>query len=130
MNDQLRDDFGQLENALQRLREALEQPESNPLAIDGTIQRFEFSIELFWKLLKHLLQQERRPATTPKQVLRAAYSAGWLEPEELWLDMLDDRNASSHTYRESIARRIYGNIQRYYPVLAETLSRLETQFKT
>ena len=35
-----------LGRALDRLGEALDQPEDNPLAIDGTIQRFEFAIEL------------------------------------------------------------------------------------
>lgn len=38
-----------LENALKRLGEALSEPEINSLTIDGTIQRFEFSFELFWK---------------------------------------------------------------------------------
>ena len=38
--------------ALERLREALQEPETNSLAVDGTIQRFEFVIELFWKTLK------------------------------------------------------------------------------
>ena len=36
-----------LRRAQDRLAEALEVPESNTLAIDGTIQRFEFARELF-----------------------------------------------------------------------------------
>jgi hypothetical protein len=41
-----------LGKALDRLEEALEQPLENALAVDATIQRFEFTIELFWKALK------------------------------------------------------------------------------
>jgi nucleotidyltransferase substrate binding protein (TIGR01987 family) len=44
--------------ALERLAEALREPETNKLAIDGTIQRFEFVIDLFWKTLKRLLAEE------------------------------------------------------------------------
>ncbi len=36
-----------LKSALERLQEALQEPEINPLAVDGTLQRFEFVIELF-----------------------------------------------------------------------------------
>ena len=41
-----------LSQALDRFDEALAVPLSNPLAIDGTIQRFEFSFELSWKAIK------------------------------------------------------------------------------
>lgn len=47
------DNLGQ---ALARLREALDEPPSNSLLIDGTIQRFEFVIELFWKTFKRVLE--------------------------------------------------------------------------
>jgi hypothetical protein len=51
------------------LAEALEEPESNPLAIDGTIQRFEFVYELFWKTFKNLLETEGITTYTPKEAL-------------------------------------------------------------
>jgi len=47
MSAELARNLGQLGRALERLREALSEPATNPLAIDGTIQRFEFTIELF-----------------------------------------------------------------------------------
>ena len=51
-----------LGRALDRLREALAEPEGNPLAVDGTIQRFEFAIELSWKALRRLLLREGGPS--------------------------------------------------------------------
>jgi nucleotidyltransferase substrate binding protein (TIGR01987 family) len=65
-----------LARSLERLREALAQPGDNPLAVDGTIQRFEFAIELFWKTLRRLLMREGIATTTPRQALTEAYRAG------------------------------------------------------
>ncbi|MBE0510941.1 MAG: nucleotidyltransferase substrate binding protein, partial [Gammaproteobacteria bacterium] len=47
-----------LGRALTRLEEALKEPDTNSLVIDGTIQRFEFVIELFWKAFKRILSRE------------------------------------------------------------------------
>ena len=55
-----------LSRALARLEDALAVPESAPLAIDGTIQRFEFVFELCWKTMKALL--ERLPARAARDV--------------------------------------------------------------
>lgn len=109
-----------LGNALERLGEALAEPEDSSLVVDGTIQRFEFVIELFWKTLKRLLEFEGITARTPREALQAAYQAGWLEDETAWLQMLRDRNEASHIYDEAAARRIYADIRRYFPELERT----------
>jgi len=114
--------------ALQRLREALHEPETNSLVIDGTIQRFEFVIELFWKTLKGLLAAEHIQTTTPRETLQQAYQARWLSNEELWLRMLKDRNETSHAYNEAVARQIYERIKEYYPDLERTHNLLLKRF--
>ncbi|MGI9420812.1 MAG: nucleotidyltransferase substrate binding protein [Geminicoccaceae bacterium] len=108
-----------LRRALDRLGEALEVPETNTLTIDGTIQRFEFALELFWKTLKRLLAEEGVETSTPKDTLRKAFQAGWLTDEAAWLQMLSDRNTTSHIYDEETAKRIYGNIRRNYPEMVK-----------
>jgi nucleotidyltransferase substrate binding protein (TIGR01987 family) len=113
-----------LGRSLERLREALEQPDENPLAVDGTIQRFEFSIELFWKTLRRLLTREGVTTSTPREALTAAYRAGWLLDETAWLQMLRDRNETSHTYNEATARRIYASIRRSFPEMERAFREL------
>ncbi len=108
-----------LEKAVQRLREALDEPRSNALAVDGAIQRFEFVFELNWKTLKHMLEAEGVAAATPRAVIREAYMAQWIDNEPAWLQMLSDRNDTSHTYNEATAQRIYENIRNNFPVLAD-----------
>jgi nucleotidyltransferase substrate binding protein (TIGR01987 family) len=106
-------------HALDRLHEALAVPPEAPLAVDGTVQRFEFVFELAWKTLKAALEAEGVGARTPREVLREATRAGWLADEDAWLEMLEDRNLSSHTYSEESAREIYGRIRLNTPALDE-----------
>ncbi|MFM7275753.1 MAG: HI0074 family nucleotidyltransferase substrate-binding subunit, partial [Gammaproteobacteria bacterium] len=98
-------------SALDRLDEALALPADAPLLIDGTMQRFEFCFELAWKSLKLMLsEQEGIAIASPRQALEQAFALGWILPEEPWLQMLQDRNLSSHTYRQGLAREIHARI--------------------
>lgn len=100
-----------LERAIHRLEEALAQPLESPLALDGTIQRFEFVFELTWKTLRLVLANEGTQVNSPRMTIRAAYSAGLLSAEETWLALLEARNLSSHTYNDEIARTVYATIR-------------------
>lgn len=106
-----------LGRALDRLEEALEVPADAPLAVDGTIQRFEFAIELTWKSLARALGDEGIATGTPRDAVKEAYGAGWIDDDTHWLAMLKDRNATSHIYDEDTARRIYARIRDYAPIL-------------
>src|SRR5438128_1623090 len=110
----VRQSIDNLARALARLGEALAESPAASLAIDGTIQRFEFTIELFWKTLRRCLEFEGVPTTTPRESVSAAFQAGWLDDESAWLGMLRDRNQTSHTYDEAAAREIYEHIRGYY----------------
>ncbi len=96
--------------------------------IDATIQRFEFTIELFWKLLRNLLEMKGVFVQYPKDVLREAYRGHFIEDEQVWLSMLQDRNLTSHTYDEALADQIYKRIQNYVPVFQTSYAALKTKF--
>ena len=113
-----------LGRALTRLEEALNEPDTNSLVIDGTIQRFEFVIELFWKTFKRILSREGIQVSTPRESIKQAYQVGWIEDEEAWLEMLRDRNETSHVYDEATARRIYESIKRNFVALERVYGRL------
>ncbi len=98
------------DRALTRLEEALSVPMADSLVVDGTIQRFEFSFELAWKSLKKALDREGERAGSPRQTLKRAYALGWIDHEQPWLDMLQDRNETAHIYDEAKAREIYQRI--------------------
>ena len=111
----LRQSIENLERALLRLGEALAVPLDNPLAVDGTIQRLEFALELTWKTLRRLLELKGRMVTLPRDTLKEAYTAGWLDNEDRWLEMLRNRNETSHIYDEEMAKRIYDSIKTNFP---------------
>ncbi|MHA6250444.1 HI0074 family nucleotidyltransferase substrate-binding subunit [Oceanobacillus sp. CAU 1775] len=117
-----------LENALKRLEEALQEKEINSLYIDGTIQRFEFCIELYWKTLKRLLTEEGIETKTPRETLKQAYAIDWIQDEAAWLQMLRDRNETSHVYDEEKAKQIYDNIVSHFPIMDATFEKLKENF--
>ncbi|WP_366921537.1 nucleotidyltransferase substrate binding protein [Metallumcola ferriviriculae] len=80
-----------LEKALSSLEEALSQPYSVFIR-DATIQRFEYTFELSWKLLRRVAKIEGREANSPRQAIRVTYETGIIKDIDLWFEMLEDRN--------------------------------------
>jgi nucleotidyltransferase substrate binding protein (TIGR01987 family) len=93
--------FENYEKALRLLREALADVDKlSNLEKEGTIQRFEFTVELAWKTLKDYLEYSgvALAQNTPKNVVKQAFTAKIVRDGQLWVDMLDCRNSLSHTY--------------------------------
>jgi nucleotidyltransferase substrate binding protein (TIGR01987 family) len=69
---------------LQAFSQALVQPTAPAnMHIDASIQRFEFSIELSWKLLKHILESLGIQANSPKDIMRQAYANKLINDEQI-----------------------------------------------
>ncbi len=117
----LKERFEAFSTALERLKEAIDmyKEDKNAVLLDGTIQRFEFTVELAWKTIKVYLEYEKLGEfNSPRSVIKEAYKINLIEDGEKWLDMLDDRNLTSHTYDENTTKEIYRNIiTDYYNVL-------------
>src|SRR3990172_8269817 len=108
--------FSKVEKALDALKVMVNEPmHENRMNVDATIQRFEFSIELFWKLLQKILATKGEELVYPRDILRAAYKGKLVLNEQVWLSMAKDRNLTSHTYNEELADEINRNIKNYFP---------------
>lgn len=129
----LENKYTAFDTALVRLKEAIDlyHEQENPVLLDGTIQRFEFCVELGWKLLKEYLEYEKiGEFNSPRSTIKECFSIGIIEDAEQWLDMLDDRNLTRHTYDEEIAKEIYRNIiSKYYDVLVNTRNKVKSVIK-
>ena len=91
--------FQNYERAFMRLKEAIEMEELNELERNGLIQRFEFTLELSWKVLKDYLEEKGfsfKP--TPKDTIRLAQESGFITYAQELIDGLDLRNELSHDY--------------------------------
>ncbi|MGQ0650238.1 MAG: nucleotidyltransferase substrate binding protein [Gemmatimonadaceae bacterium] len=89
---------------------------------EGTVQRFEFTLELAWKTLKDYMEHEGHVITpvTPRNVVKEAFAAGIVRDGQVWLDMLDHRNLLSHTYDAlRFAEAVKAIRERYYPALED-----------
>jgi nucleotidyltransferase substrate binding protein (TIGR01987 family) len=80
LNEKTKQSIENLERALSRLKNAINTPlsEQSDLLIDGTIQRFDFCIELFWKMLKRALLESGIESGTPREAIQKACQAKWL----------------------------------------------------
>lgn len=108
--------------ALHRLGIALTKTlDEDDLYLDATIQRFEFTFELAWKLMKAVLEYEGIEATSPRSSIREAWKQHLIGDAEKWLDMQVKRNLSSHTYNEETAQDIYRHIKEDYISLLRDL---------
>lgn len=120
------------EYALEKLEKACLQLEEgvktarDQLGRDGVIQRFEFTFELFWKALKIILREKGIEARTPKDALKEAFGLEWIVEENLYLNMLEDRNKTSHIYDKKTADEIYGRVSKdYLPAIKAVLKKLK-----
>ncbi len=95
--------FENYEKALRLLREALADVDKlSNLEKEGTVQRFEFTVELAWKTLKDYLEYSGvvLEQNTPKSIVKQAFTARIIRDGQLWIDILDCRNRMSHAYDE------------------------------
>lgn len=117
--------------ALKRLEEAVAEyirHKDNDIVRDGVIQRFEFTYELAWKTTKEYLEDMGIvDKTSPKAVVREAFSQRLIANEAVWLLMLNDRNLTSHVYQEEmaevIAERICNSYVQEFSLLLEKMKR-------
>ncbi|TVQ09150.1 MAG: nucleotidyltransferase [Balneolaceae bacterium] len=87
------------EKAYLRLKEAMEMEELNELERNGLIQRFEFTIDLAWKVMKDFLEHQGfdfKPS--PKETFRLAQQSDFIDYAQELIDGLDIRNELSHDY--------------------------------
>ncbi|PJA23848.1 MAG: nucleotidyltransferase [Alphaproteobacteria bacterium CG_4_10_14_0_2_um_filter_63_37] len=107
--DRLYERIAEYLKAVDQLEKAVLQPKDEFIR-DSVIQRFEFTHELAWKMLKLRLEQESIDAKSPKQVLQEALQVGWIWDGNAWSELQRMRNLTSHTYDETLAEQVYGYV--------------------
>ena len=104
--------------AFSLLKQALTIDEPSEVERAGMIQFFEMSFELGWKLLADYLKAEGYSPRSPRESIKTAFQAKLIEDGTTWLQALEDRNLTVHTYDEGTARRVETMIrERYFPFL-------------
>lgn len=110
--------FETLKKMLKKLEAALEKDAHlDEVYLDGTIQRFEFVYELSWKLMKSYLEYQGTEVVSPRETFREGFKDGIISDATEWINLMINRNKTSHTYKEETAWDIYDKIKSEYIVL-------------
>ena len=120
----LLDDYAQ---ALARLHDVVVTPAADDLDRAGCIQYFEFCFELAWKTIKVVGESQGLSGLiSPRACLSQAFTTGWIQSEELWLEMLEARNRMSHTYKYQDALTVYERLSAFLPEMEKLLVALHS----
>lgn len=96
------------------------------LVNEGLIQRFEYTHELAWNVMKdYETYQGYNEIRDSRDAIRKALAIGLID-NPLWLETIIDRNRTSHNYDESAANEIqHVVVQKYLPLFPEFLHVME-----
>lgn len=115
-------DISSLEKAINSLNAALEEYkiQQNDFLRDSCIQRFEYTYELSWKMLKRYLEMSEPASNTIDELsfpglIRKANERGLLLSDwTQWKVFREARNATSHAYNENKAEDVFSIIPDFY----------------
>lgn len=119
------------QRALGRLKEVVHlqsQRQFSPLEKDGMIQRFEYTQELAWKVLKNYIEyQGGEELTGSRDTIRQAFALGIITNADPWFDMLESRKETSHVYDEDTENDLLDKItMTYLPIMQELNKRMSS----
>ena len=81
-------------------REALKNDGYDDLFLDLIVKRFEFTFEMGWKAVKRYLDYLGFEEKSPRGSIKEAFAQNIIENEQVWLDLIEQRNLTSHVYDE------------------------------
>ena len=114
--------FGKAYARLKSAVELAEQRDLSDLEAQGLIQGFEYTHEVAWKTMKNFLESQGvLNLYGSRDTTREAFRNGLIENGEVWMDMVEKRNLTSHTYDEETAAEVVLTIRKDYFIEFEKL---------
>jgi nucleotidyltransferase substrate binding protein (TIGR01987 family) len=117
--------------AVDRFKEAVSRKEDlerggfGDIFLDLVVKRFEFTFEMSWKAIRRCLDYLGIEAKYPRACFKEAYALGILSDESVWLEMIEQRNLSSHVYNQDEVRGILLRIDLYLRHFELLLAKLD-----
>lgn len=122
--------FKNFEDALTQLKKGVEYFHENPIDLvkEGIIQRFEFTHELAWKVMKDFLEYEGfQGLVGSRSSTREAFNKNLITHGQEWMNMVDSRNETVHTYNPKILELEFSKIiDTYLPLIEEFSIKMKT----
>lgn len=100
----------------------------NEIIRDSLIKRFEFTYELTHKTMKEFMKYlgGTLENSFPRTIFKKAYVNNLISDDKVWINLLEDRNSTSHIYNENLANEVADRIIKYYVnAIGELVQNLE-----
>lgn len=113
--------LAKLSNAVNIISDQVDWAEDvDDLLKEGLIQRFEYTHELAWKVMKDYAEyQGYTDVRGSRDAFRQALQMGIIDNAG-WMSSIEDRNLTSHNYDEEVAEEVYDAIvNKYYPLFVQ-----------
>ncbi len=123
--------FQNFEKAFQILERTVTMESLSEVERGGLIQFFEVAFELSWKTMKDYLESQGFSVKTPRETIKQAFQIELIGEGQTWLQALEDRNLTTHTYDEETALQIERLIkEEYFPALKDFYEKLKAEARS
>ncbi len=106
---------------LEQTRDYIKKNGLNNVFIMALVQAFEITFELAWKTQKDYLEYNGIKVSTPRETIKEAFQSAIIQDGQIWIDMMESRNKTSHTYVEDFAIELANAILDKYIIQFEKL---------
>jgi nucleotidyltransferase substrate binding protein (TIGR01987 family) len=110
-----------LKLAITRLEKGLQEfdlHKENELMRDGVIQRFEYTMDLAWKMMQRyskLIQLDESVIRSKNDLFREMARIRLIESAEAWIGHYAARNETSHDYDFEKAAAVFERVKIFFP---------------
>jgi nucleotidyltransferase substrate binding protein (TIGR01987 family) len=122
--------FQNYNKALAQLQKFIDHGELNELEEQGLIKAFEYTYELAWNTIKDFYtDQGVTDIQGSRDAFKLAANRDLIKNVGKWMDMVNSRIKTVHTYDEEIADEIANDIVEFYhPMFIQLQTRLQIEF--
>ena len=92
------ENFNKAFDLYQEVRNEYKKDKNNNTFRLALAQGFEIVCELSWKVLKDYLYENGIKVQFPKEAIKEAFNKEVISNGQVWIDMIEDRNSTSHEY--------------------------------
>lgn len=125
--DSFRKAFGRMNEAVKSVSIYSVKTIESELLLDALIQRYEFTHELAWKLMKDYLEYMGIEGIIgSRDAIRYALQNGLID-DDRWMDTIADRNITSHNYNQEVANEVANRIISVYKSLFDEFLQVMTE---
>lgn len=122
--------YNSFKNSLASLLEAKGKDKENSFILSGTAMKYNLTFDIAWKLMADILREDYKISDfafgSPKETLKKAKSIGIID-DDIWLDMLDDRNDITHDYDYKLIDSVFDKIVDEYIPIFQSLEKKVTE---